>query len=36
LRDAEAQGPEQQRTAAKDLEEAEKDFQKPYQSNRDR
>ena len=34
LRDAEAQGPEQQRTAAKALEEAEKDFKKPYQPER--
>jgi Family of unknown function (DUF5681) len=32
LRDAETQGPEQQRIAAKTLEEAEKDFRKPYQS----
>jgi ElaB/YqjD/DUF883 family membrane-anchored ribosome-binding protein len=32
LRDAETQGPEQQRTASKALEEAEKDFKEPYQS----
>jgi len=32
LRDAETEGPEQQHIAAKALEEAEKDFRKPYQS----
>lgn len=33
LRDAETQGPEQQGTASKALEVAEKEYQKPYQSN---